>query len=186
MTQTNTNQQDMERSVDTGDDGMVCGTFPTRFVNPSTRATMTIARAHLVDPSVSRGYHCITRCVRQACLLGASPNDRKVWIESRPQELLGVFSVAIRGPRNWSHIGGAPEHFEDAVYRTVTGGGISCGRRSVNRRRTCRAWPSTCCPILLRSDRPTPFSSMIAWLSRLGILRHGNSQPASWRRSPCA
>jgi hypothetical protein len=24
---------------------------------------MTIARAHLVDPSVSRWYHCITRCV---------------------------------------------------------------------------------------------------------------------------
>jgi hypothetical protein len=56
---------------------------------------MTIARAHLVDPSVSRGYHCITRCVRQACLLGASPNDRKVWIESRPRELVGVLSVAI-------------------------------------------------------------------------------------------
>jgi hypothetical protein len=27
---------------------------------------MTIARAHLVDPSVSRSYHCVTRCVRRA------------------------------------------------------------------------------------------------------------------------
>ena len=31
---------------------------------------MTIARVHLVDPLVSRWYHCITRCVRRAKLLG--------------------------------------------------------------------------------------------------------------------
>jgi len=38
---------------------------------------MTIARAHLVDPSVARWYHCITRCVRRAFLLGEGPGDRK-------------------------------------------------------------------------------------------------------------
>src|SRR6516164_8413149 len=40
---------------------------------------MTIARAHLVDPSVSRWYHCVTRCVRRAFLLGQGPHDRKKW-----------------------------------------------------------------------------------------------------------
>jgi len=43
---------------------------------------MTIARAHLVDPAVTRWYHCITRCVRRAFMLGEGPNDRKVWILS--------------------------------------------------------------------------------------------------------
>jgi hypothetical protein len=35
---------------------------------------MTMARAHLVDPAVTRWYHCITRCVRRASLLGESPD----------------------------------------------------------------------------------------------------------------
>jgi hypothetical protein len=52
---------------------------------------VTIARAHLVDPTVSRWYHCITRCVRRAFLLGEGPNDRKVWFESRLQELAEIF-----------------------------------------------------------------------------------------------
>jgi REP element-mobilizing transposase RayT len=58
---------------------------------------MTIARAHLVDPSVTRWYHCITRCVRRAFLLGEGPGDRKVWIDNRLRELAQVFSVAVGG-----------------------------------------------------------------------------------------
>jgi hypothetical protein len=38
---------------------------------------MTIARAHLIDPAVTRWYHCITRCVRRAFLLGEGEYDRK-------------------------------------------------------------------------------------------------------------
>ena len=34
---------------------------------------MTMARAHLVDVSVTRWYHCVTRCVRRALLLGEAP-----------------------------------------------------------------------------------------------------------------
>src|SRR5271157_5836592 len=50
---------------------------------------MTIARAHLVDPSVTRWYHCVTRCVRRAFLLGEGMHDRKSWIEHRLEELVG-------------------------------------------------------------------------------------------------
>ena len=59
---------------------------------------MTIAREHLVDPAVSRWYHCITRCVRRAFLLGEGPTDRKVWIESRLRELAEIFAVAVGKP----------------------------------------------------------------------------------------
>jgi len=58
---------------------------------------MTIARAHLVDPSVTRWYHCVTRCVRRAFLLGEGSHDRKKWIENRLRELAETFSVAVGG-----------------------------------------------------------------------------------------
>ncbi|MGA7496241.1 MAG: transposase [Isosphaeraceae bacterium] len=58
---------------------------------------MTIARAHLVDPSVTRWYHRVTRCVRRAFLLGEGMHDRKGWIEHRLEELAEIFSVAVAG-----------------------------------------------------------------------------------------
>ena len=58
---------------------------------------MTIARAQLVDPTTTRWYHCITRCVRRAFLLGEGASDRKQWIEDRLQELAGIFSIAVGG-----------------------------------------------------------------------------------------
>ncbi len=58
---------------------------------------MTIAQAHLVDPTVTRWYHCITRCVRRAFLLGEGGVDRKEWIERRVQELAEIFSIAVGG-----------------------------------------------------------------------------------------
>jgi len=58
---------------------------------------MTIARAHLVNPAVTRWYHCITRCVRRASLLGEGESDRKLWIDHRLQELAGIFSIAVGG-----------------------------------------------------------------------------------------
>jgi REP element-mobilizing transposase RayT len=58
---------------------------------------MTIARAHLVDVSITRWYHCVTRCVRSAFLLGHGPHDRKEWIERRLQELAEIFAVAVGG-----------------------------------------------------------------------------------------
>jgi hypothetical protein len=58
---------------------------------------MTIARAHLVDPAVTRWYHCITRCVRRAFLLGEGISDRKLWIDRRLRELAEIFSIAVGG-----------------------------------------------------------------------------------------
>jgi hypothetical protein len=58
---------------------------------------MTMARAHLVDRAVSRWYPCVTRCVRRAFLLGEGPNDRKLWIENRLQELAEIFAGSVGG-----------------------------------------------------------------------------------------
>ena len=58
---------------------------------------MTIARAHLVDPEVTRWYHCVTRCVRRAFLLGEGDTDRKQWIENRLEELAQIFAVGVGG-----------------------------------------------------------------------------------------
>jgi hypothetical protein len=58
---------------------------------------MTMARAHLVDPAVSRWYHCVTRCVRRAFLLGEGADDRKGGIENRRRELAEIFAVAVGG-----------------------------------------------------------------------------------------
>jgi REP element-mobilizing transposase RayT len=60
-------------------------------------ASMTIARARLVDPAVTRWYHCVTRCVRRAFLLGEGLSHRKVWIESRLRELAEIFAVSVGG-----------------------------------------------------------------------------------------
>ncbi len=66
---------------------------------------MTMARAHLVDVSVTRWYHCVSRCVRRAFLLSEvppersedEPLDRKEWIELRLKELANIFAVAVGG-----------------------------------------------------------------------------------------
>jgi REP element-mobilizing transposase RayT len=60
---------------------------------------MTIARGKLVDVSVTRWYHCISRCVRRAHLLGeaGAGEDRKEWIERRLKQLDSIFAVSVGG-----------------------------------------------------------------------------------------
>ena len=58
---------------------------------------MTMARSHLVDVSVTRWYHCVTRCVRRAFLLSEGDFNRREWIELRLQELAEIFAVAVGG-----------------------------------------------------------------------------------------
>jgi hypothetical protein len=58
---------------------------------------MTMARTQLVDSSVTRWYHCVTRVVRGASLLGEGESDRKQWIEDRLEELTRVFAISVGG-----------------------------------------------------------------------------------------
>ena len=58
---------------------------------------MTMPRAHLVEPWVTRWYHCVTRCVRRAFLLSEGPINRRESIELRLQELAKIVAIAV-GP----------------------------------------------------------------------------------------
>jgi len=58
---------------------------------------MTVARSQLVDVSVTRYYHCISRCVRRARLCGEGFEHRKQWIEGRLEKLAGCFAVSVCG-----------------------------------------------------------------------------------------
>jgi hypothetical protein len=58
---------------------------------------MATARRELVDVHVTRWYHCINRCVRRAFLLSEGTFDRKAWIESRLDELAGIFAISVGG-----------------------------------------------------------------------------------------
>ena len=48
----------------------------------------------LVDVTLTRWYHCITRCVRRAFLLGEGDHNRREWLENRLEELSGIVASA--------------------------------------------------------------------------------------------
>jgi REP element-mobilizing transposase RayT len=54
-------------------------------------------RRQLVDVSVTRYYHCISRCVRRAFLCGEGVTHRKAWIEARLEVLAKHFAVSVCG-----------------------------------------------------------------------------------------
>lgn len=58
---------------------------------------MTVSRRQLVNVSVTRYYHCISRCVRQASLCGKGFTHRKQWIEVRLQFLAEHFAISVCG-----------------------------------------------------------------------------------------
>jgi hypothetical protein len=58
---------------------------------------MTIVRSRLVDVSVTRWYHCMSRCVRGALLLRSESSDRKAWLENRIEELAEIFAIGVGG-----------------------------------------------------------------------------------------
>lgn len=58
---------------------------------------MTQARRDLVDPSITRWYHTVSRCVRRICLLGEGYEHRKRWIQERLELLSSIFAVSVGG-----------------------------------------------------------------------------------------
>jgi hypothetical protein len=60
---------------------------------------MTVARNQIVDVLTTRYYHCISKVVRGAFLMGDGYEHRKVWVEKR-LELL--FCENRRNDKHWT------------------------------------------------------------------------------------
>ncbi len=58
---------------------------------------MTTARKRIVDPAITRWYHCISRCVRQLNLFNDDHPWRKQWLEDRLRQLSAIFAISIGG-----------------------------------------------------------------------------------------
>ena len=58
---------------------------------------MTTARNKIVDVNRTRWYHCISRCVRAAFLIGQGECDRKQWVEDRLKMLCEAFAISVGG-----------------------------------------------------------------------------------------
>ncbi len=56
---------------------------------------MTRPRGSIVSTDVTRYYHCITKCVRQAFLLQEGKVDRKQWLINRLKEVAEVYAVSV-------------------------------------------------------------------------------------------
>lgn len=62
---------------------------------------MTLPRRHLIDPSLSPYYHCVSRCVRRAFLCGRDAvsgknfEHRRAWIEARLKVLSDIFAIDL-------------------------------------------------------------------------------------------
>jgi hypothetical protein len=54
---------------------------------------MAIPRAQIVDPNEPGLYHCYSRCVRRAFLMGPEHDHRRAWIERRLELLCSIFAV---------------------------------------------------------------------------------------------
>ena len=99
---------------------------------------MAIARAKLVDLTVTRWYHCVSRCARKAFLLGEGDHNRKEWLENRLEELADIFAVAVGGFSvldNHLHVllrldPDVAEAWSDEEVSDVGGG---CFRREISR-----------------------------------------------------
>jgi hypothetical protein len=51
----------------------------------------------IVDVSLARWYHCVTRSVRRAFLMGEGDRNREQWPENRLEELAGIEMVDYTG-----------------------------------------------------------------------------------------
>ena len=119
---------------------------------------MAIARAQSVDTSLTRWYHCVTRCVRRAFLLGEGDYNRVDREPARQAFCLHRFEPAGRQGRGYSRnkrytsikqrLDHAAARGKTAQLQAAKGGSVSVrkrrpvwkSRRGFVRSRTAAGW----------------------------------------------
>jgi hypothetical protein len=105
---------------------------------------MAVARSKIVNPQITPWYHCISRCVRGTDLLS---DERKLWIQQRLEELVGIFAIDVAG-----------------FSRTETHWGPPLRRFSSFRGGLSKPWPElrSACPRVGGSGRFRPAGHRLA------------------------
>ncbi len=160
------------------------GELSVNSVNRPSSSLKTIARAHLVYPAVTRWCHCVTRCMRQAFLLGEGPEHRKKRRECppsqptrsplsgidggvRPSKIVAVGSGS-RGEKSNDRSQIMRDLLEDAGLHPAPGWLVDCGPR---RKIDCQEAPPTARPDQVTYRAQQIAQDMFAVSSILAHLR---------------
>jgi hypothetical protein len=113
---------------------------------------MTMPRRQLVDASVTRYYHCISRCVRRAFLRGEGETHRKAWIDNQCRDTARV----ARCRAQLQDLGGFMKALKEPLARLA------------NKEDGCKGVPDH-----IRSDNGSEFTAkrVREWLERVGVKR---------------
>ena len=105
---------------------------------------MTMPRAHLVDPALTRWYHCVTRCVRRAFLLSEGSSTAENGSNSGCKNLRVSSRCPSVGFPSWTIIctyscASTPNRPKTGQTKKSSGAGAASSHHATNPASPCRS-----------------------------------------------